>query len=61
MSKDQIKLDIDNVNVFYGKKQALFNINLDIEENQVTALISRMGRPKGLDRLIPLGKRVFNL
>jgi phosphate transport system ATP-binding protein len=38
-----IKINSKNVNVFYGKKQALFNINLDIEENQVTALIGPSG------------------
>ena len=30
MSKDQIKLDMENVNVFYGKKQAIFNVDLMI-------------------------------
>ena len=34
-----IKIKAKDVDVFYGKKQALFNISLDIEENQVTALI----------------------
>ena len=38
-----IKINSKNVDVFYGKKQALFNINLDIEENQVTALIGPSG------------------
>ena len=44
-----IKISAKNVDVFYGKKQALFNINLDIEENQVTALIgpSGCGKSKG--------------
>jgi len=32
-----------NVNVFYGEKQALQNINLDIPPNQVTALIGPSG------------------
>ena len=43
MSKDQIKLDIDNVNVFYGKKQAIFNVDLEIKKNQVTAFIGPSG------------------
>ena len=38
-----IKINSKNVDVFYGKKQALFNINLDIEENQVTAFIGPSG------------------
>lgn len=32
-----------NVSVHYGEKQALFDINLDIHENQVTALIGPSG------------------
>lgn len=32
-----------NVNVFYGDKQALHNIELDIEANQVTSLIGPSG------------------
>lgn len=31
------------LNVFYGKKQALFDVNLDIEEHGVTALIGPSG------------------
>ena len=38
-----IKIKAKDVDVFYGKKQALFNISLDIEENQVTALIGPSG------------------
>jgi len=37
MIKEQIKLDIDNVDVFYGKKQAIFNVDLEIKTNQVTS------------------------
>ena len=43
MSKDQIKLDIDNVNVFYGKKQAIFNVDIKINKNEVTAFIGPSG------------------
>ena len=32
-----------NVRVFYGEKQALFDVNLDIGERQVTALIGPSG------------------
>lgn len=32
-----------NLNLFYGSAQALKNINLDIEENSVTALIGPSG------------------
>jgi phosphate transport system ATP-binding protein len=43
MSKDQIKLDMENVNVFYGKKQAIFNVDLKINKNEVTAFIGPSG------------------
>ena len=32
-----------DVSVFYGQKQALFGVNLDIERNQVTSLIGPSG------------------
>jgi phosphate transport system ATP-binding protein len=37
------KIVARDVNVFYGEKQALFGVNLDIPENQVTALIGPSG------------------
>ena len=37
------KINAKNVNVSYGSKQALFDINIDIEEKQVTALIGPSG------------------
>ena len=43
MIKEQTKLDIDNVDVFYGKKQAIFNVDLEIKTNQVTAFIGPSG------------------
>ena len=33
----------ENVNVFYGAKQALFDVNLEIERNSVTSLIGPSG------------------
>ena len=41
--KKVIKLSAQNLNLFYAGKQALFDINLDIEENSVTALIGPSG------------------
>ncbi len=38
-----LKIISKDVSVFYGSKQALFNINLNIEEKQVTALIGPSG------------------
>jgi phosphate transport system ATP-binding protein len=37
------KITSRGVNVFYGEKQALFDVNLDIPRNQVTALIGPSG------------------
>lgn len=37
------KLEIENFNLFYGDFQALYNINMDIEENKVTAFIGPSG------------------
>ena len=47
---------IENVNLFYGEKQALKNINLDLYKNQVTAFIGPSGCGKstllrGLNRM----------
>jgi len=37
------KLNVQNLNLFYGEKQALFNINLDFPIYQTTALIGPSG------------------
>jgi phosphate transport system ATP-binding protein len=37
------KITSRGVNVFYAEKQALFDVNLDIPKNQVTALIGPSG------------------
>lgn len=37
------KIMIRDLNVYYGEKQALFSVNLDIHENQVTSLIGPSG------------------
>lgn len=36
-------IDIKNINLFYGDKQALFNVNMEIYKNQVLALIGPSG------------------
>jgi phosphate transport system ATP-binding protein len=43
MKNEKIKISTKNLNVFYGPKQALFDINLEVEENKVTALIGPSG------------------
>lgn len=43
MSLDNVKLSIKNLDLFYGYNQALKDINIDIKENKVTALIGPSG------------------
>ena len=43
MSLEELKVSIKNLNVFYGEKQALFGINLNIYANEVTSLIGPSG------------------
>lgn len=43
MSSNNVKLSIKNLDLFYGDNQALKNINIDIKENKVTALIGPSG------------------
>ena len=38
-----IKIRARDVNVFYGEKQALFDVGLDVPEKSVTALIGPSG------------------
>ncbi|MET1219471.1 MAG: phosphate ABC transporter ATP-binding protein PstB [Glaciecola sp.] len=40
---DKAKMSMRNVNVFYGDNQAIHDVSLDLEENQVTALIGPSG------------------
>jgi len=40
---NEMKIKSENVDFFYGKTQALKNINLDIYKNQVTAIIGPSG------------------
>ncbi len=40
---DKTLIDIDHVDFFYGENQALFDINMKIEEKKVTALIGPSG------------------
>ena len=37
------KMHIRNTNVFYGEKQAIFDVNLDIGKNQVISMIGPSG------------------
>ncbi|GAB2189820.1 phosphate ABC transporter ATP-binding protein PstB [Sessilibacter sp. MAH2] len=40
---DSAKLSMRNVNVFYGEKQAIFDVSLDIGSNEVIAMIGPSG------------------
>src|SRR5262245_51377212 len=37
------RIEIRNINAFYGEKQALFGVNLEIPDNAVTAFIGASG------------------
>lgn len=38
-----VKISVNNFNLFYGEKQALYDVSLDIYEKEVTALIGPSG------------------
>ena len=40
---EKLKVAIRNLNVHYGNKQALFDVNLNIMEKEVTSLIGPSG------------------
>lgn len=40
---ENIKIDVKNLDFFYGKTQALFDLNIQIPSNKVTALIGPSG------------------
>ena len=37
------KIKVDNLNLYYGEKQALYNVSMDIQPKEVTALIGPSG------------------
>jgi phosphate transport system ATP-binding protein len=56
---NQVKIKVEKVNFFYGRKQALKNITMDIYMNQVTAIIGPSGC--GKSTLIRLFNRMNDL
>ncbi|MDQ0225359.1 phosphate ABC transporter ATP-binding protein [Bacillus sp. 7586-K] len=42
-SEGTIKISVRDLDLFYGEKQALYSVNLDIQEKEVTALIGPSG------------------
>lgn len=44
MNRDiKSKIDVKNLNLFYGSNQALFDINIELYQNNITALIGASG------------------
>jgi phosphate transport system ATP-binding protein len=43
VAKNKVKIDVENLNLYYGEKQALHNLNLQIQKNKITALIGPSG------------------
>ena len=44
MSTDnKTKIDVKNLNLYYGSNQALFDINVNLYQNKITALIGPSG------------------
>jgi phosphate transport system ATP-binding protein len=43
MSNNETKIQVSNLNVFYGDKQAIFDINMSINSKEVTAFIGPSG------------------
>lgn len=40
---DELILDIKNINLWYGQKQALFDVSMPVKRNEITALIGPSG------------------
>ena len=43
MTNNKVKIKTEKLDVFYGQKQALKNVNLEIFNREVTALIGPSG------------------
>ncbi|MDR3048664.1 MAG: phosphate ABC transporter ATP-binding protein PstB [Elusimicrobiota bacterium] len=56
---DEIKIKVSNLNFYYGKMQALKNINIDIMDKKITALIGPSGC--GKSTLIRIFNRMCDL
>lgn len=58
-TEEKIKLKTEGLNFYYGKYQALHNINLELAENRVTAFIGASGC--GKSTLLRTFNRIYNL
>src|SRR3989338_10800728 len=62
--KEEIKIDLKNINFWYKEKQILFDVNLNIHTNSITALIGPSGCGKStllrsinrMNDLIPIAR-----
>lgn len=43
LEDEPTSLEVDGLNLFYGQKQALFDVNMKIPKNRVTAFIGPSG------------------
>ena len=43
MTKNKEIIQTENLNLWYGEKQALINVTMNVEENKVTSLIGPSG------------------
>lgn len=59
MPPEKVKIAARGINFFYGKNQALFDNNLDIAENKVTAVIGPSGCGKSTH--LRIYNRIFEL
>ena len=57
---ENIIFEVNHLNLFYGEKQALMDLNMKIEKNAITALkvhVSEMPEPhERSDRWLPRGR-----
>ena len=59
LANERIKMDVRNLNFYYGKFQALKNINLQVAEKKVTAFIGPSGC--GKSTLLRVFNRMYEL
>ena len=59
LDNERIKMDVRDLNFYYGKFQALKNINLQVAEKKVTAFIGRSGC--GKSTLLRVFNRMYEL
>lgn len=42
-SNSEVAIDIQDVNLWYGEKQALYDVSMKVKKNAITALIGPSG------------------